>query len=274
MGDLATYAQTYTCATASIALVGRCDHQVQKRSLARDRLFHLRCCWWLASRTPRLCFTFQLKFLRIIRGYLTQLGFLVPAQRNVPEGCCLSSLDAASNSRPMINKEGALSKEIPLAPFSIEKEHKHPGLDERQPLMRHIPHLRVARDDYRASSSSKSLDPRHVVFLEVIIFAWFWRVLRSACYLKRADLSFQLPLVGESLEDFDHRNRNVLVKRYFQAALRNSCSNFTASRTCRSGTSNMSATNAALPSTWTDCANVAVGIRLAFNIGRPNEKWG
>lgn len=170
----------------------------------------------------------------------------------MPESRRLSALDTVGDGRPMVNQQGALAEEIPLAPFTVKKEHQHPSLNESQPLMWHISHFSITRDDYSTASRSKSLNPGHIVSLEVIAVAWLWRVLGGTCDLKRTDFPFQLPLTGKSLKDFDHCNGNVLVKRYFQAAFRSSCSNRTASRTCPSGTSKMSATNAALPSTFAD----------------------
>jgi hypothetical protein len=138
--------------------------------------------------------------LALLRSILSFFGSLVDTFRSLAFSCQLSGmcqkagafvrLITGCNSRPMMDQQGALAKKLPLAPFAIKETNQHASLDERQSLVWHIPHSGIARNNYLASCGGKSLDPRSIIFLEVVIFPRFWGEQGSACYLNREQKIF------------------------------------------------------------------------------------
>src|SRR5450759_3462830 len=109
--------------------------------------------------------------------------------------------------------------------------------------MRTTLHPYVTGNDDLSAVIRKSLQPRHVIPRSIIVIASFWRIVGCRFDYEASRYFSKLPFVGEGLQDPHNTYGNILVKCDLQAATARFSSNLTASRTCRTGRSKMSATN-------------------------------
>lgn len=170
------------------------------------------------------------------------------------------------------NKRGFF-KEIPIIPPFLKENSYQPKALYCKQLMRDRHHSGVARDNRGTSVSSEPLHPGNIAVPRKIFvqrrrgiaprgdyFQVLWKASRSYTI---TNLAFP----GQGLENPDQCDRHMLIKCNLQAAFRSAVSNFTASRTCGSGTSNHLATERTLPSADTAEARALVGTRLSRKIG-------
>src|SRR5690348_16740985 len=97
--------------------------------------------------------------------------------RYMPECALLTALDLRGDDRPPMDQQRAFPEELPIRPLVLKENDDQTGLNEREPFVRHVLHVRVAGDYCPATIGNKALHPWDIVFRAVVVISRLWRVV-------------------------------------------------------------------------------------------------